>query len=90
MMKVKATKMILKNVLLVIVKHYKSNWLRFTFQLDVTTLSIVPVVNFMIMENRNVPSSRSSSATFYLDQEIGGTAYFRIPRQFFGDLLKSY
>ena len=34
--------------------------------------------------------SRSSSANFYLDSDIGGTAYFEFPRQYLGSQIKSF
>ena len=34
--------------------------------------------------------SRSSSANFYLENDIGGTAYFEFPRQYLGSQIKSY
>lgn len=65
----------------------------FTFQVEVTTLSIVPVVNNEPQDGQNVPSSRASkpsSASFYLSSDIGGIAYFRFPYPYLGNNIKSY
>ena len=60
-----------------------------------TTLAIVPVVNYMPVDGRSkvatTPrSSSGSNASFYITQDIGGVAYFQVPYPFLGNNINSY
>ena len=63
-----------------------------SFQIDITTLGLIPVIdNKPPLNARNLPS-QASSASFYLSEgeSIEGIPYFHLPRSVLGNQIKSY
>ena len=66
-------------------------FLCFFFQIDITTLSIVPLSNgFEIIDGNRPITARSSTASFNIEQDIGGQGFFKMPYSLGGNNVKSY
>ena len=64
------------------------------FQIDISSLGLAPVVNYAPQTTSStIPTPRlgsSSSASFYLTEDIGGMPFFELPPYIKGNNMKSY